>query len=322
MILLWGIPDDAPLAAVYAQLLRRHAPVAFLDQRSVLETEVNLEVGTRVAGRLRVDDDELDLESVSAAYIRPYEYSHVPEVKLAGPGSEESRHARNVEHAVGGWLEMTSALVVNRPTAMAANASKPFQLSLIRNLGFAVPHTLVTTDFDMAIQFWRDYGEVVYKSVSGVRSIVTRLTSDHLGRLQEHLHWCPTQFQERIPGTDVRVHVIGPNVFACEVQSSADDYRYGYLSGQAAEVRTCTLPDEITDRCRHTAMALNLAVAGIDLRRTPNGVWYCFEVNSSPGFTYFQGLTGQPIDEAVANLLLGALQAGGESSLAAEETCR
>ena len=41
----------------------------------------------------------------------------------------------------------------------------------------------------------------------------------------------------------------------------------------------------------------------MDLRSTPDGAWYCFEVNPSPGFTYYQEETGQPIADAIARLL-------------------
>ncbi len=41
---------------------------------------------------------------------------------------------------------------------------------------------------------------------------------------------------------------------------------------------------------------------GIDLRCTPNE-WYCFEVNPSPAFTYYQEAAGHHIDEAIAELL-------------------
>jgi glutathione synthase/RimK-type ligase-like ATP-grasp enzyme len=48
---------------------------------------------------------------------------------------------------------------------------------------------------------------------------------------------------------------------------------------------------------------MRLPVAGIDLRRTPEGEWYCFEVNPSPAFTYYESRTGQPIGRAIAKLL-------------------
>jgi glutathione synthase/RimK-type ligase-like ATP-grasp enzyme len=60
------------------------------------------------------------------------------------------------------------------------------------------------------------------------------------------------------------------------------------------------------------AHALCLPLAGIDLRRTPEGEWYCFEVNPSPGFTWFQDSTGDAIDQAIADLLLaGATSPAG-----------
>lgn len=48
---------------------------------------------------------------------------------------------------------------------------------------------------------------------------------------------------------------------------------------------------------------MNLLLAGLDLRCTPEGEWYCFEVNPSPAFTCFEQRTRQPIAEAVARLL-------------------
>lgn len=47
-----------------------------------------------------------------------------------------------------------------------------------------------------------------------------------------------------------------------------------------------------------------LPLAGIDLRRTADNEWYCFEINPSPGFSYYENATGQPIADAIAGLLL------------------
>jgi glutathione synthase/RimK-type ligase-like ATP-grasp enzyme len=54
------------------------------------------------------------------------------------------------------------------------------------------------------------------------------------------------------------------------------------------------------------AAALSLPVAGVDLRLRNDDAWFCFEVNPSPGFTYYQQRTGQPIGDAVARLLAKA----------------
>jgi glutathione synthase/RimK-type ligase-like ATP-grasp enzyme len=114
------------------------------------------------------------------------------------------------------------------------------------------------------------------------------------------VRFCPTQFQGYVAGTDVRVHVVGDAVFACEVSSTATDYRY---PGDADVARKAIeLPKEIAERCRAVTKQLGLVVAGIDLRRAKQD-WVCFEVNPSPAFTYFD-LDGA-IAIAIAKLLGG-----------------
>jgi glutathione synthase/RimK-type ligase-like ATP-grasp enzyme len=141
---------------------------------------------------------------------------------------------------------------------------------------------------------------LIYKSVSSVRSIVARLQSTDLDRLAD-IAACPTQFQQYIPGTDYRVHVVGDELFASEIVSCVADYRYG-SAGQVT-MHSFELPQDIADRCVRLAAEFGLAVAGIDLRRSPDGEWYCFEVNPAPAFSYYEDRTGQAIGNAIACLL-------------------
>jgi hypothetical protein len=302
MILLWGIPGDAPIAEVYTALARLGRDVVLLNQHHVLDTAIDLCVDGRLRAALKIKSRTIDLHDVSALYLRPYDTRRIPAVEQAGPASAAWRHAMAVEDALLCWSELTPALIVNRPSAMASNNSKPYQASLIRALGLRTPDTLVTTDPGAALEFWERHGEVIYKSTSGVRSIVSRLTAAHHDRLTE-IENCPTQFQQYIEGVDVRVHVVGNELFACEIQSAADDYRYAGRSGADVQARPCALPDEMARDCLTLSARLDLPLAGIDLRRTPSGEWYCFEVNPSPGFPFYEHATGQPISMAVARLL-------------------
>ena len=302
MILLWGLPEDGPLAAVRTALEGMDVPHFFLNQRDVAATTVELRVDAVVGGGVTSPAGTIDLAAIAAVYLRPYDARKLPSVANAGEESEPWRRAVQVDDILMSWLEMTPALVVNRGSAMASNSSKPYQSMLIRSFGFAAPDTLITTDRAEALAFWERHGEVIYKSVSGVRSIVSRLGDEHRGRLDD-LCWCPTQFQQLVPGNDYRVHVVGDEVFASEIVSDADDYRYAGRQNSDTEIRDFDLPADCAERCRALAAGLDLSVAGIDLRRTPDGEWYCFEVNPSPGFTYYQHATGQPIDRAIARLL-------------------
>jgi hypothetical protein len=98
-----------------------------------------------VEGVLRSGPGEVELSAITAAYLRPYDDSvRLPAVADASP--EVAARAAAFDDAMLCWSELTSARVVNRPSAMASNQSKPHQLALIHAQGFRVPETLVTTE--------------------------------------------------------------------------------------------------------------------------------------------------------------------------------
>lgn len=300
MILVWGVPGDPPVAAVTAALARMGKPVVLFDQHNSLAAGIDLWVDTEIGGVLRLPAGNMDLAKITGAYIRPYESARLPNVSEAPPAARATVAA--LDAALLCWSEVTPARVVNRPAAMASNHSKPYQSALIQVQGFDVPETLVTTDRDALEAFWEEHGQIVYKSISGVRSIVTRLTPSHRERFKDLAH-CPTQFQRWIPGCDFRAHVVANDVFACRVTSSATDYRYPCGEEETPEIEPVELPVDIAERCRRLVASMSLELAGIDLRRTPDGQWFCFEVNPSPGFTYYEQAAGQPICESIARLL-------------------
>ncbi len=302
MILLCGLPGDRPLDAVCEALQRQKSQVIVYDQRDVLQTEIQLDVDCVVRGFLRSPSTFVDFSEVTAAYLRLYDSRQFPAIARAGPGSSEWNHALQVDDCLWSWAQLADEKIVNRPSAMVSNSSKPFQAEIIRESGFCIPDTLITTDPEAVREFQAHWGEVIYKSISGVRSIVSRLKAEDYSRLEE-IAWCPTQFQQYVRGVDYRIHVIGDEVFACEIQTKADDYRYASRQGIDVSMIPAELSLECLERCQHLARQLGLLFAGIDLRRSEDGDWYCFEVNPSPAFTYYQAETGQPIDEAVAQFL-------------------
>jgi len=306
MVLLWGIPSDPPMAAVEQILKRDRIPHSYLDQRAILDTELTLNGGETIGGTLRVAGEELRLEEVKAVYPRPYDWNLIKPVADAGPQSPAFQHANAIQQALSIWLDLTPALVLNRPKEMALNYSKPYQAARIEASGFAIPETLLTTDPAAVRDFRQVHGAVIYKSVSAMRSIVSQLRPEDEERL-DGVSWCPTQFQQRIVGPEVRAHVIGDEVFACEIVTKADDYRYASLSGDSLEIRPFDLPPDCAAKCRAVVREMQFVIAGVDLR-WENGTWYCFEVNPSPGFMYYQKHSGQPIDEAIARLLASACQ--------------
>lgn len=244
-------------------------------------------LGAAPAGWLAMGEDRLRIADITGVYVRPGELA---------PGAALTAASVVLAIAAG-----TSATVVNRPSAGVSNGSKPFQLQLIASAGFRVPETLVTTDPDAARSFLADHGRVVYKSISGVRSIVSALESGADDRLAG-VATGPVQLQRWIGGRDVRVHVVGDRCFATAIDSPADDYRYGSREGIDPILTAIDIPGSLQERLVALTRRLGLLVSGIDLRVTASGEWFCFEVNPSPGFTFYEDATGQPIGDAIADL--------------------
>ena len=303
MIVLWGPPTDEPFAAVLSALRERDAEVLVLDQRRTLDFTIEIEVGESFAGFFELDGHRVEFSQVQGFYLRPHDTRELSAVRKAGVGSPAWRQAIETDELLHSFCELSSACIINRPSAMASNSSKPYQTERIRRAGLDVPPSLITTEPAAVRAFEAEHGTLIYKSISGVRSIVSKLGPEQRGRL-ERLRWCPTQFQARIPGIDWRVHVVADQVFPARIDSNVDDYRYASRQGGRTRLIADEIPDEVAAACLQVSRELELPVAGIDLRCTPEGRWYCFEVNPSPGFTWYQSSTGQPISAAIAEMLL------------------
>ena len=301
--MLWGLSGDPPFDAVRRELARRGAPHVAFDQRRAQEVEFDLVTFDGIQGRICLGNDVIGLDGIGALYVRPYDIRAVAQQSPTFAADVDAqRSAMAVQQRLFVWAEIADALVINRPSAMGSNCSKPYQATLIARSGFSIPPTLVTTTPDIAREFIWQHGQVIYKSVSDARSTVTRITEADYATLDEVAH-CPTQFQAYISGTDWRVHVVGDAVFASEIHCEADDYRCAEVDGFALDICSAELPQPIAARCHALAHSLGLPVAGIDLRRTSDDEWFCFEVNPAPAFTYYEQTTGQPITAAVAGLL-------------------
>jgi glutathione synthase/RimK-type ligase-like ATP-grasp enzyme len=304
VILVVGGLADTVTELVCARLLDRDYPYRLLDLGTYpWGYRVDWHwTASGVSGYVGADDWSLDLDDLTGVYVR---YLGA-EGRTQSPGVEPSwTPALSFEHETGlmALLEDLPCAVVNRAAGGISNSSKVFQAQLVPESGLRTPPTLVTNDPGSVRRFYDDCRrDVVYKSLSGIRSIVRRLEPSHLDRLPLLRHG-PAQFQAFIPGIDVRVHTVGDRVFASRIHSEAVDYRYGAREGHQVAMEPTALPDAVARACLSLARRLDLMLAGIDLKETPDGDYYCFEVNPSPGFLYYERESRQPISAALADLL-------------------
>ncbi len=306
MILLCGIPSETPVAMVREQLDELGVPYVMFNQRDFASTKLSFEISENdVTGKLQLGDQNYRLEDFCGIYTRLMDDRLLPELKDYPANSPERHYCRALHEALIHWYEIAPVRVVNRSGPMGSNFSKPYQAQLIRKQGFMVPETLITNDPSLVREFLNRYKRVIYKSISSVRSIVQTLNKKDLERL-DSIRWCPVQFQEFVEGTNIRVHTVGTEVFATAIITDTTDYRYASRQGDSpVELKATVLPIELTRRCVRLSQALGLAFAGIDLKITPDNQVFCFEVNPSPAFSYYEANTGQPIARAVARYLAG-----------------
>jgi glutathione synthase/RimK-type ligase-like ATP-grasp enzyme len=304
MILVCGGLADSVTEVVCARLADAGYAYRLLDLASYPSGyEISWQwTGRSPTGYISTADWTLDLADISGAFVRFVG----PEGRRPADGiAPEFRSAMDFEFDTGlmALIEDLPCVVVNHIAGGMSNNSKPYQALFVRQAGLLTPPTLVTNDASAARAFIDEFGgEVVYKSLSGIRSIVRLIGPETTARLRFLRHG-PAQFQRYIPGANVRVHTVGDALFATRVESDAVDYRYARREGRTVEMEPTTLPASIEESCHRLAAALGLELAGIDLKETPDGEFYCFEVNPSPGFLYYEQHTRQPISAAVADLL-------------------
>lgn len=303
-VLLCGIQSEGPVVRVREELEKINAEVIMFNQRHYDQIELDFQIANgHITGNIIVEGTSHKLEEISGVYMRLMDDRFIPEIRKEVTDSPKRLYCRTLHDVLIRWSEVAPIRVVNRIQSMASNASKPYQSQLVAQHGFEIPDTLITNDPAIVRKFAEKHGKIIYKSMSGMRSIVQTLEEKDMGKLQ-YIRWCPVQFQKFVDGTNVRVHSIGNQVFATSLSTDATDYRYAHRQGFTnPDMKEITLSSELSQKCVNLSKTLGLDFAGIDLKITGDGKVYCFEVNPSPAFNYYEAGTGQPIAAAVAKYL-------------------
>jgi hypothetical protein len=303
MVLLCGIPGESPLELIADALDEISHPYVVFNQRFFDHVEINYVVSKGIIeGELVLDKEIYRLEDFIGVYNRMVSYQTIPEFKSLDKNGEAYNHCERLHQHLFNWMDIAPCNVVNRNFYMSSNSSKPYQMMLIAKNGFLVPPTIITNDPDEAIAFKEKHGKVIFKSASGVRSIVNELDERYLVRL-EMIKQCPTMFQKKLNGFNVRVHVVDDICFVTKILSESTDYRYAERDDQEVKLEEFKLSPSLEKKCVKLSKELGLTFSGIDLMIDRNGDTYCLEVNPSPGFSYYENNTGQKISHAVAKYL-------------------
>lgn len=323
MILAVTHRGDEHAGPVLDALARQGAEVAVLDL-ALLPARGRLALAYGGAGgrELRLDG----AAPIDAARVRTlwWRRPQTPQAPRGLPARRAEFAVRQTLEAVTGLLGALEpgALLVNHPWRDDAAAQKTLQLAAAERAGLAIPPTLVTNDPDAARAFLAGRGPAgaIHKQLHATPEDWrrTRRVGPRGAAGLRDLRHAPRILQERIPGIDVRVTIVGDELFAADIDArrspSPDDFR-GFE--RDCRFAPCRLPDREEAALRRVMDGLGLAFAAIDFRRDDDGRWWFLDLNPAGQWRFVERRTGQPITAALAALLArGRLRRRGASRVA------
>jgi RimK family alpha-L-glutamate ligase len=201
--------------------------------------------------------------------------------------------------------------VINDSNSVAVVSDKLLTSQSLSGAGLPIPKTiLVNGDVDVELVEKEIGFPCVVKATSGSRGKTvylceTRKIFEGLMELLSSIALKKTliiqEFVDAMPGTDLRVWVIGGKSIVAMKRTGVDgDFRANISQGGHGE--PFELTPEIDYIARETARVLGLQIAGIDLLFDKDGYKVC-EANSSPGFKGMDLHCGQDMAQHIVDFV-------------------
>jgi len=343
MILIVGPDNDPHISRVAARLEELGADYLRFNPEhfpAKCEIIISYERTGRACGLLRYRGREVGLEKITAAWdrrrARPYPAGDLdPEQRWWVEETCTLWLAELWEILDCLWIpnkpladrdpyrkqEPTDHLIAPPPVlARASPYNKMHQLAVAARMGFRIPRTAICNSPDAFLEFYsRNKGQVVTKAVRALRiyrggerysAFTLPVNRREAGRYRA-VRYAPVIVQEYVPKqVELRVTVVGSKVFAAEIRSQTNraarhDWRRDRDIEDASYYKCYNLPPDVELRCVHYVKALGLCFGAIDMILTPRGEYVFLEINPNGQWAWIQDLTGLPIAEAIADLLVG-----------------
>jgi len=201
--------------------------------------------------------------------------------------SKNGRYLSSEWHAlIRGYIESLPCPVVNRPGPELWYKSflrAADLMSLVPDIKFRMPRTMVTTSFEDVFAFFELCGGRICYSPLTHRSNYFINTKDYVQKLEALSNHLPLHLSEIISGEPQDAYVVGNRVIF------DNGFRF---SAEAL--------------CLETAAALKLSFCRLRLIRTAEDAWYCLSLDCAPNLLGCQVRTR----DAVVNGLVETLSSG------------
>ena len=310
VLLVTASYDVAP-EYVAASLDRLGVPYFRLDtDRFPLEIQATYD--PHVGVTIRDDDRVVRSEQIRSVWYRRMRAPPLSRTLDCGTRDFCERESRAFLEGV--LASLTTDRWLSLPAAVAQAERKPYQLGVAARLGFDIPATAMTND-ESVVRAIAERHQLVAKAVSsgyvrgpeGNRAIFTSAVSSVDMTQLNGLSMAPVTFQEMVKKvSDIRVTVVGEDVFAAEImsqdrESSRVDWRA--TDDPHLKHRRHELPHKVADLCRQLVVDLGLGFGAIDFALTEDGGYVFFEINPNGEWLWIEDQLGLPISDSIARIL-------------------
>jgi hypothetical protein len=319
VILILSTKDDTHAELVSKKLADRYASHLWFDPAEFpANAQVSVSLGSLDRPRfvLEYDGKTIDLQNITAIWDRrpgiPAAAADVTNQKVREWVSEESQALLE-----GIWATLDCLYVPGVEQHRYAAENKLIQLVQASRLGFSVPRTSISNSPACLLNTFSLFdGTAVTKAVSNPVvwrddeewAIFTRpIQRRDIGYFRT-IRFAPVTMQEYVPKLlEIRVTVVGSQVFAAAIHSQVShrtrhDWRHYDYEKTLHEPHR--LPEGISKLCIELVRVFNLCFGAIDMVLTPKGDYVFLEINQNGQWAWIEELTGMPISDAIAELLV------------------
>lgn len=313
-VLLLASRYDLTCDYVVSQLRHRSAHYLRLNSEDLCETAVELDPVRR---RLQIDCGKRQY-TITPVSLRSVFFRRPVFLREYGEADQElgERFSRWQWAAfMRNLMLFHEARWVNDPAATYRAEHKALQLSIAKQLGFAVPETRVTNSPHPNLLHPNSLpGDSRNVAIKGLDTVLLRegdqemfgFTTIERAEMLEPTEWrsAPAVVQAAlIDKLDIRVTVVEEQLFAASItvdgRPIVGDWRTEKRQAQFSEYY---LPQETERHCRELVKRLDLRFGCIDLA-LHRGEYFFLEINPTGEWAWLVDAAGLPIDKAIGDAL-------------------
>jgi hypothetical protein len=312
MLLILTSDQDLTADFLIVELIHRQLPYFRLNAEELTGADFTFSATDKSIQRhVSVNNRRLDFNDVKAVWYRRAIY---PSPIASLPPSERAFVAGELRHLAMGLVLNPEVTWVNPIDKVSVAEHKLYQLQIAQQLGFRIPHTLVSRDPVQLKRFAAAnalgtickpiFHGMFVDEIASYSVYTRRVTPESLD--VDNVAVCPVFLQEEIArNADVRATFIGQRCFVADIRGDASlvDWRDPEISVSYSE---STLSHEMENKCRAMLKRLGLVYGAFDFVRTPEGDLVFLEINPTGEWAWLEDRLGFPMREAFIQLFFGA----------------